>query len=151
MLLTYVRWQPGKPRKGRVLPPLERDHAAYRVECPMCLVPLGGDSSGIVLVAIGPNSDEDFEKHQAGRVYSAQALVFHARCVGDDVSIRLAEHDVPAVNEDGTCPRCGRKLDAEVMQPVICLRMGPNGERLAFHAPCLGIPSFVERAARGME
>lgn len=140
MLMMFVRWKPDAPRRGsQPLPALQPDHEAYSLACPLCSEQLG-DHGELRMVAIGPSSDETWERHQENRWYSAQALVFHDLCVRDDISILDYSPNDACGNLD--CPRCELSLNVGALQPVRMLRIGRNGEVLGFHAPCLGIQGW---------
>lgn len=136
MTLTFVRWKPDSPRKGKKTAPLEFDHPLYYTPCPLCTNILGGHGE-LRLVVAGPASDEDWDRHQRNEPYGAQALVLHDKCVGEDVVVLRKGHRHTLENLD--CPRCHLSLQVEVLQPIRGLRVGPAGEVLGLHSPCLGI------------
>lgn len=82
---TFVRWRAGEPREGRVFPPLDPSHPAAAESCAVC-ESLLGDGSPVQLLAIGPLTPAAHQEHRAGRWYSALALLFHAACLGTEVS-----------------------------------------------------------------
>lgn len=78
---TYVRWQKDEPRRGRTFAPLDPPHPAYEAPCVLCGYSLGSDRGpdAVTLVAVGPDADEQ-ERHDAGRWYSALAVLVHTSC-----------------------------------------------------------------------
>lgn len=93
---TYVRWAPAESRRVREFDgPLAADHPAFLAPCPFCTYRLGDDvggQPGVALVALGPDDDETRERHEAGRWYSALAIVVHTKCVRgmDDAELEQA-------------------------------------------------------------
>jgi hypothetical protein len=81
--VTAVRWKSDLSRRCHVFEPLGADHPAVAATCVFCLQ-LIGTTAPVQLVAIGPFPDDDEaqEKHEAGRWYSAAAIVVHRPCVG---------------------------------------------------------------------
>lgn len=84
-MTTFVRWRTSEPREGRVFDPLPFDHPAVLDLCPACQRRLG-TVHPVQLLAIGPTDEEDQEIHRAGRWYNALALIFHAVCLGTEVT-----------------------------------------------------------------
>lgn len=78
--LTFLRWKRGEPRRGRPFPALQLGHPSYDTACVLCNYSLGSDLGGVTLVAVGPSDEEDREHHNAGRWYSAMAVLVHTTC-----------------------------------------------------------------------
>lgn len=135
--VPYVRWQKDEPRKGREFPPVSPEHPNFNEPCRVCTRPLG-DGKPIALVAIGPNSEDAWQRHQVGRWYSAQAGAFHAGCVGESVEAGEVVPKLDYAWTNWTCPRCEFPLQVPALAPWQALHIGPNGESLIFHAVCLG-------------
>lgn len=78
--VTYVRWRAGESRRGRVFPPLAAAHPASSA---FCVIGGGmlGTAEPVQLLIVGPSDEVDRELHNAGRFYSAGAVVVHERCL----------------------------------------------------------------------
>ena len=63
----------------RTYAPLTGDHPAIGTTCPRC-GQIFAEGDRISLAIIGPASDEDSAKQQAGRAYIAEADLVHADC-----------------------------------------------------------------------
>lgn len=79
--MIYVHWQRDESRLGRVFEPFNpvwAGHAVHEV-CPECLEQMGIERR-TRLVIIGPTDEKDRLKHEAGRWYSAGAVLLHEDC-----------------------------------------------------------------------
>jgi hypothetical protein len=89
----YMRWKPGQERLSPAFPPLPNDHALVDVPCLACGFPLNAGGQSLALLAVGPGDiPENQLKHAQNRWYPAEALPFHASCVG----VVKEDDDVPS-------------------------------------------------------
>lgn len=78
---TYMRWKAGEERcslPGR-FPPLKAGHPLVDQCCPVCAEPFTVGER-VTTFAVGPDTPDDAGRHNAGRWYSALAVVLHERC-----------------------------------------------------------------------
>lgn len=87
-----VRWRRDEGRRGPVYPGLRADHPAVTVNDVLCGAPIGTEEP-VQLLVVGPdnNNDEDRERHEAGRWYTALAVLVHKKCLA-----RLSDDQVEA-------------------------------------------------------
>lgn len=89
--VIFVRWQRDEPRLGRVFEPFDPVEAGEAIHevCPECLDQMGIERRTRLLI-IGPTDEDDRLKHEAGRWYSAGAVLLHEDCAATCAAELLA-------------------------------------------------------------
>lgn len=90
---TYLRWKAGEPRLSRLFDAPPHDDEDADRGCPGCDLRLAGEGP-VRLVVLGPSDSEDQHDHQAGKWYSALAVIVHASCAqGVDADVTASIPD----------------------------------------------------------
>lgn len=79
-MTIYDRWKADQPREGRIIPAVGPDHWIASSDCSKCGCSLG-NGQPLQFYVLGPDSEESWERHRAGRWYSAVAIMLHADCL----------------------------------------------------------------------
>lgn len=79
--IAPIRWKSSESRRARVFDPLGADHPAAAATCVFCDQQIG-TTTPVQIVVVGPDlrDDENRERHEAGRWYSALGVLVHEPC-----------------------------------------------------------------------